>query len=331
MYQRVDELAIVESQAAADKIKKARGNADKVAQIEDDYQEKLVDNEIFGITQMLELNDEFHFLSLKQEEDFNEKLRALKKRRNEMEFDDFKKLNKAKLEEQLEYLKKTQEIINAGFEFQQQLSDNQLDRATRTHEIELASAQESAEGKMIADAKYDKKKREIDRNQAVLKKAQGAFNVVIDTATAVMTFLAAQNYGMAILSGILGGIQLGTVLAQQIPAYAEGVTGAKGGLSLMGEEGHELVEEPSGKTWITDDKATLYNIAPGSNVYPNDEIQKILAQQAFNNSFNILGIGETNNLLKSIDKNTKDQVWFEGNRKYVKHGTITTEYATRGR
>jgi len=341
MYEIVDKKAIIDSEEAAKKIKAARGNEEKIAKITDEYQEKLIDNEIDGITMLLSLNDEFYFLSEKQVEDFNTKLRELQKKRNEEEFDDFKKNEKLKLEFRQRMTEQMMAIINAGFAFQQQLSDNQLARAERNHELELLAATESAEGRMAADAKYDKKKREIEKRQATLKKASAAFNIVVDTAQAIMNFLATKGtlgIILAAAAGITGGIELATVLSEPIPAYNKGVEGAKGGWSILGDKdsaGHggvELVEEPSGKKWLSGSEPALYDITPGSDIYPSDETQKILAQQAFNNSFNIIGLGETNSLLKSINTNTKNPPpWQVGDYEYVKHGTITTRYAIRRR
>jgi hypothetical protein len=189
---------------------------------------------------------------------------------------------------------------------------------------------------MIADAKYDKEKRKIEKRQAILQKAQASFNIVLDTAQAIMNVLKTATDPtvgaiMATATGILGGIELATVLSEPLPAYRKGVKGAKGGLSIMGEEGIELVKEPSGKEWLTSDEPTIYNLTKGSDVFPSDETQKILAQQAFNNSFNIISLSETNNLLKSINKNVKsdENIWNNGNFEYRKKGTRTIRYAVR--
>ena len=329
MYETVDELAIVDSKIAMDKINLAKGSGDKIEKIKDDYQEKLIDNEINGISLLLSLNDKFHFLTVDAESQMSEKLKSLRKKRNEEDFDDTEKIEKEKLRIKQQYADAGQDIINAGFDFTAQLYDNQLARAERTHTVELQSATDSVEGRMLADAKYDKKKREIEKKQAIRKKTQGVFNIIIDTAQAIMGFLkdpgGELGAAMAIGAGITGGIELGTVLSEPIPAYAKGKKGAKKGLSLMGEEGVELVEEPSGKKWLTDDKATLYNLSGGENIYPTDETQKMLAQQAFNNSFNIIGLGETNSILRSIDRKAGEQIFIMGNKKIWKHGNITTE------
>lgn len=338
MYEAVDKKAIVDSKAAANKIKAARGNEEKIAIITDEYQEKLIDNEISGIKDLLSLNNNFHFLSEKQEIDFNSRLKELQKKRSEEDFDDFKAAEKKKLEFRRKMIDESLGIINAGFELQQQLLDNQLSRAERVHELELQSAVESIEGRMLADAKYDKKKREIEKKQAILKKAQGSFNVIIDTAQAIMEYtkMGPEGIPLAIAAGILGGIELTTILTERVPAYNKGKKNAKGGLSILGDSdssgrgGSELVIEPSGKAWLSSNKSSLYDITPNSDIYPADETQKILAAQALNNDFNIIELGETNNLLKSINNNGKELTWTEGNYRVVKRGNKTTKYAIRG-
>lgn len=83
---------------------------------------------------------------------------------------------------------------------------------------------------------------------------------------------------LSILIGALGAVQLGTVLAQPIPQYAKGTKNAKGGLSIIGEEGAEKVDLPNGKSFISANTAQLINLPAGTKVTPHGETMRMIGK-----------------------------------------------------
>lgn len=94
------------------------------------------------------------------------------------------------------------------------------------------------------DADLDKKKTEIARKQAKREKAQSIFSTIINTASAVVQALLAKppaSYIFAALSAAMGAAQLGVIMSQPLPEFAEGgkTDGAK--LYVAGEAGQEWI------------------------------------------------------------------------------------------
>ncbi|MBS1915660.1 MAG: hypothetical protein JST87_05245 [Bacteroidetes bacterium] len=91
----------------------------------------------------------------------------------------------------------------------------------------------------------------------------------------------------------LGAAQLGALFAIPLPAYEKGTDyKPKSGIALVGEKGSELVQEPSGKSYLTPDSASLMNIPQGSKIIPAhkvmDEINRdIMLSMMRANSINI--------------------------------------------
>jgi hypothetical protein len=84
----------------------------------------------------------------------------------------------------------------------------------------------------ISEKQYAKQVAEIKRKQAIAEKEAAAFNIIINTAIA-LSKVAAQTGILAPILGAaiatLGAVELATVLAQPIPAFAKGTDKVEGG------------------------------------------------------------------------------------------------------
>jgi hypothetical protein len=84
----------------------------------------------------------------------------------------------------------------------------------------------------ISEKQYAKQVAEIKRKQAIAEKEAAAFNIIINTAIA-LSKVAAQTGILAPILGAaiatLGAVELATVLAQPIPAFAKGTEKVEGG------------------------------------------------------------------------------------------------------
>lgn len=95
----------------------------------------------------------------------------------------------------------------------------------------LASATAAAELQRLEESgasqeELDTKKKEIARDEAKRKKALGLLSTGIDTASAIIGFLAnpggIAGVALSILAGVTGGVQAAAIAATPIPSFADG-------------------------------------------------------------------------------------------------------------
>ena len=142
---------------------------------------------------------------------------------------------------------------------------------------EEAEARKAAAEKRRADkeAELDKKRQDIEYKKAVWEKATSLAQAGIATALAITQALP--NIALAAMVGAMGAIQVATILATPIKAYAKG-TGEKGhdgGLAMVGDGGKREVIVIGNTAWLTSDKPTVLDLPKGAKVYPDaDEWSK---------------------------------------------------------
>ncbi|HNY01825.1 MAG TPA: hypothetical protein PKG48_04520 [Bacteroidales bacterium] len=155
------------------------------------------------------------------------------------------------------------------------------DEAARERELEAAGGN-SAKIDAI-NAKYDKKKKERDKEALKLKQKQakydmavGIMNAIINTAVGVTNMLTVQP---AILGVVLAALAAATGLAEiavlastPIPQYAKGRKGGKAEYAVVGEKGAEAVVTKDGNAYLTPDQPTFTYLPEGATVIPNHEL-----------------------------------------------------------
>jgi len=99
------------------------------------------------------------------------------------------------------------------------------------------------ENQGLSEEELAKKQKELRIEKAKADKTGAIFGAIVSTALTIDPWYAA-------LIGTLGAIQIGFIAAQPIPSFAAGTTFAPGGMSLVGEEGPELVNLPRGASVI---------------------------------------------------------------------------------
>lgn len=77
------------------------------------------------------------------------------------------------------------------------------------------------------------------------------------------------NIAMAAVAGAMGAVQLATIIATPIPAYAKGTDYHKGGLAVVGDGGEPELVVYGDKSWITPDTPTLVDLPSGAMVIPD--------------------------------------------------------------
>ena len=142
---------------------------------------------------------------------------------------------------------------------------------------EEAEARKAAAEKRRSDkeAELEKKKQELEYKKAVWEKATSIAQAGIATALAITQALP--NIALAAVVGAMGAIQIATILATPIKAYAKG-TGEKGhdgGLAMVGDGGKREVVVIGNSAWLTPDKPVVVDLPKGAMVYPDVEDWKL--------------------------------------------------------
>lgn len=240
--------------------------------------------------------------------------------------DETAKKTKQSTDEQLNTLK---ELSEAGFEFNSALNERNLASTERRYELETALAGDNKFKQLQAEKKYQQETAKLKRRQAIADKAQAAFNIILNTAQAIMK-LEAQTGLLGIpliplIAGI-GALQLAAVVAQPIPRFAEGVENFSGGHALVGDHknsptksgGSELLIYPTGEMALSPSSPTVMNLPRGTDIIPNKDVSNYLSAN--------VDMSDTNNHLRKIDKNTSETITFEGRYKIVKKKGFTGRY-----
>ena len=165
--------------------------------------------------------------------------------------------------------------LEAESEANQEWADEQTERVEKMEESGAISKEQAEARKEAIRQKSEEREKEIATKQAKIKKQQSIFNIIVDTATAIM---AAWSYGPivgAILTALIAAtsaVQLATVMAEPIPQYAKGTQDHPGGLAIVGDAGRsEIVRTPGGGMYKTPATDTLVSLPKHSVVYPSIE------------------------------------------------------------
>jgi hypothetical protein len=192
-------------------------------------------------------------------------------------------------------------FIGAAKEVSQAVVDFELGRIEKQYGPEEARLQalidkkkeqgENTEAieKRLAQLQKERAKEEADikRKQAVVDKALAVFQIGIETAKAIIGFLAMTpatpaNIALSVAAGIAGAAQIAAVVSKPIPAFAVGTKSAPAGFKWVGEQGPELINDAGGYAIMT-----------------NKDSMELLAK------YNIPSIQRSNISLPAMDEDTK--------------------------
>ena len=168
-------------------------------------------------------------------------------------------------------------ISDGLFNHYQQQLDNELVLLNRNYDeqIRLADGNQAAIANL--EAKRREQEREIKLKQFRAEQQQAIANVIFNTAPIIAQYLAGVLTAPLAAIGIASqAAQIGLILAQPVPEFAEGTKGKKfkGGPAIVGERGVEKVITESGKVYYTPNKASLVELPKGSQVIPNHALTK---------------------------------------------------------
>ncbi len=139
-----------------------------------------------------------------------------------------------------------------------QYFNDQLSAEEEAKDRSLAIAGDDAQARALIEQDFANKKKAIEkqiaqekRKQAIFQKALDATSIVISTAKGIATAVAESplTFGLpwSAFVGVIGALQLATVLARPIPQFFKGTESSPAGLAWVAERGPELAISPSGK------------------------------------------------------------------------------------
>ena len=168
---------------------------------------------------------------------------------------------------QVEQIEKQQEANEAAGEKEQERISDLVSKKVITEE-------EGEARKRAAEAQTAKKNEEFERKKATLLRKQAVFQKATDLAqagiaTALAITQALPNVVLASIAGAMGAIQIATIAATPIPAYAKGTDYHKGGPAIVGDGGQSEVVLFNGAAWMTPDRPTLVDLPRGATVIPS--------------------------------------------------------------
>ena len=181
----------------------------------------------------------------------------------------------------------------------------------------------------------DQKEKELKMKAFKAEQAAAVARVVFETASIVAKWSSNPvTLPLAALTLFNQAAQIGFIMAQPVPEFAEGTKGKpfKGGKAIVGERGVEKVVTESGKVYFTPPTATLVDLPKGSQVIPNHALSRqelFLANHYANRSSGggspVVGeIRELGSILKSlpITQVSMDEKGFE---KFIRTPRRTTK------
>ena len=172
-------------------------------------------------------------------------------------------------------------------------------RLEKQKDIAIAFAGDSTYAKAEIERQYEEKRKAIQRKQAEAEKKQAMFNIVINTAQAVVAALP--NYVLAAVVGVIGAAQLAMVASQEIPAFAEGGIHDGGKMLINDAKGskyQETVVTPDGKVRQYKGRNQVVNAPKGTQIFTPDQWSKQINNLLLKNNISPLETNQTNGINK---------------------------------
>lgn len=182
-------------------------------------------------------------------------------------------------------------------------------------QITIINARLAAQKEAIA-----RKEKEADIQKAKFDKAAAIFNIILNTAQAVIKALP--NIPLAIAIGAFGAAQLAVAIATPIPKYKHGRGEGREELAMVGDGGvsEYILRNRTGKIEKTPAVETLTHLMPKDRVFKNKEA--MMKELAMSNLSNFI-VTANGSITKNDIENMTDRL--EGAIGEIKfqHTTIT--------
>ena len=155
--------------------------------------------------------------------------------------------------------------------------DEEIERIESLAERGVISTEEAEARKTAAEKRRAEKEAELEKKKQDLEYKKAVWEKATSIATALAITQALPNIALAAVVGAMGAIQVATILATPIKAYAKGTgeKGHEGGLAMVGDGGKREVVVIGNSAWLTPDKPVVVDLPKGAMVYPDVEDWKL--------------------------------------------------------
>jgi len=172
-----------------------------------------------------------------------------------------------------------QEVLAKMAEASTERLNKEISNLTIERDVALAFAGENTAGREEIERQFEARKKQAEIRDFERKKKIAKANVLIDTAQAIISLYAENNWVTAtILGGILTGVslyQMAQIDKQQPPAYEHGTDNHVGGLMKIndqkGSNYKEIVQTPDGKIRMFNERNKVLNAPKGTKVFTASE------------------------------------------------------------
>lgn len=155
--------------------------------------------------------------------------------------------------------------------------DNEISALNRRAEEEIRLADGNQQKIDEINQRKAEKERELKLKAWQAERNAAVARVIFETASIVAKWASNPvTTPLAALTLFNQAAQIGFIMAQPVPEFAEGTKGKpfEGGRAIVGERGVEKVVTESGKVYFTPATATLVDLPKGSQVIPNHALSR---------------------------------------------------------
>jgi len=179
-------------------------------------------------------------------------------------------------------------VTDGLFNIYQQRLNNELTLLNRKYDQEIKLADGNQQKIDEINQRKAEKEKELKERAWKAEQAAAIARVIFETASIIARQTANPlEWPLVGISLAAQAAQIGFILAQPVPEFAEGTKGKEfeGGPAIVGERGYEKVVTKSGKVYFTPGKASLVELPKGSQVIPNHALsqQELFWANALNN------------------------------------------------
>lgn len=170
-----------------------------------------------------------------------------------------------------------QTLVSGAFEIHQANLSNEMALLQKRYDKEIELADGNEQKIQEINERKAQKEREIKTKQFQAEKASAIANIIFELGQQLLKYgTNPLTAPLALLASGIAAAQIGIIMAQPVPEFAEGTKGKpfKGGKAIVGEKGVEKVVTESGKVYFTPPTATLVDLPKGSQVIPNHSLSK---------------------------------------------------------
>ena len=168
-------------------------------------------------------------------------------------------------------------LTDGAFGIYQARINNEMALNEKRYEQEIRLADGNQQKIDEINQRREQKERELKMKAWKAEQTAAVARVIFETASIVAKWSSSPvTLPLAALTLFNQAAQIGFIMAQPVPEFAEGTKGKpfKGGKAIVGERGVEKVVTESGKVYFTPASATLVDLPKGSQVIPNHALSR---------------------------------------------------------